>query len=185
MKNTTHTISDVDIIRQSLNKPWLFSILVGRYEKAFLRKSMSILHSKEAAEDAVQEVFLKIYKNAQQFSEQPHASFRSWAYKILMNVCYDELARRKRRQQVAGFDFADLDQMGFVDGQTEHTPDYSYIQVVLSRMPFGLARVLQLYFFEEKSQKEIAIQEHISLSAVRSKMHRAKKNFKDILLKTI
>ncbi len=179
MKHNNHTLTDALVLKQSTVKPWLFSVIVGRYQKAFLRKSLSILKSQELAEDVVQDTFLKIYKHAEQFSERPQASFRSWAYKILINTCYDEVARRNKARIVQGFDFADLDSMGVVESVVP--VDHSYVHVVMSRMPHGLSRFLRLYFFEEKSQKEIAEQEHMTVSAVRSRIHRAKQSFRIVL----
>ena len=182
MKKTKHKISDGEILRQSLSRPWMFSMLVQKYQKPFLRKSIKVLHSKEAAEDAVQDTFLKIYKNAQKFSEKRNASFNSWAYKILLNTCYDEVARKKKAN-LETFEFADLDSI--VPMQTEDTATVSYVQSVLQKMPKNLSHFLKLYFFEEKSQKEIAEEQGMTEVAVRSRIHRAKKYFKNIALQYI
>ena len=47
------------------------------------------------AEDAVQETFLKIHRAATTYTGE--ASFSTWAFRILVNTCYDVLRRRKRR----------------------------------------------------------------------------------------
>lgn len=177
-KHIVHTLSDSEVLRQSALRPWMFSMLVDRYQKAFLRKSMKMLGSNEAAEDAVAETFLKIYKNAHQFSERKGASFRSWAYKILINTCYNELARRTKARQVESYGFADLDAIS--SASDDSGDNRSYVQSVMARMPKSLSRFLELYFFEEKSQREIAESEHMSEVAVRSRIHRAKKSFRDI-----
>ena len=175
---TLHTLSDSEVLHQSADRPWMFSMLMDRYQKPFLRKSMKMLGSSEAAEDAVADTFLKIYKNAHQFSDRRGASFRSWAYKILVNTCYNELARRAKSKIVEAYDFADLDVIGSTSDDFGDTR--SYVHSIMSRMPRSLAHFLELYFFEEKSQKEIAQQERMSEVAVRSRIHRAKKSFKDI-----
>ncbi|HEY6050597.1 MAG TPA: RNA polymerase sigma factor, partial [Thermoanaerobaculia bacterium] len=51
------------------------------------------------AEDAVQEAFLKIYRGAGSF--RGTAAVSTWIYRILVNVCYDALRRRKRRSEDA------------------------------------------------------------------------------------
>ena len=157
-------------------------MLIDKYQKSFLRKSVSILRSKEAAEDAVQDTFLKIYKNAEKFKEKKGANFNSWAYKILTNTCYDEITRKKKENQES-FDFADLDVI--MPMQTEDVGTVSYVQSILERMPKNLSYFLKLYFFEDKSQKEIAVSEGMTEVAVRSRIHRAKKYFKNIALQYI
>jgi RNA polymerase sigma-70 factor (ECF subfamily) len=47
------------------------------------------------AEDAVQEAFLKIYRGAKTF--RGGAAFSTWAYRVLVNACYDALRRRRSR----------------------------------------------------------------------------------------
>lgn len=161
----------------------MFGMLVDRYEKAFLRRGMYILHSHEDAQDAVQETFLKIFKYAHKFIERENASFQSWAYKILINTCYSRSTRKTSdSNHVQAVDSQDLDLMGSTNGLLDKE-NASFVTSVLSRLPHKLSRLLLLYFFEDKTYEEIAIAENLSLSAVRSGLHRAKKQFKNIALK--
>lgn len=176
------SLSDAQILQDSREQPWLFGLLVDRYEKAFLRKGLYILHSQEDAEDAVQDTFLKIYKYAHKFSERKNASFKSWAYKILTNTCLTNVARRtNERIHVKTMEFIDLDIADRTDTLLD-TERVSFVESVLSCLPRNLSRLLSLYFFENKTYEEIAILENLSLSAVRSALHRAKKQFKNIAL---
>jgi len=167
--------TDAEILRSSLKDPKMFGMLVDKYEKLFLRKALYLIHSRETAEDAVQDTFLKIYKNAGRFSEKEGANFSSWAYKILTNTCYDYLAKKS---MVTRLDLADLD----VSAQS--TPDnreeVSFVHSIMKRLPERLSRLLYLYFFEEKSYEEIASIEEQSISAIKSGLYRARKQFKQI-----
>jgi len=180
--NTKVPLRDVQILKDSQNYPWMFGMLVDRYEKAFLRKGIYILHSKEDAEDAVQETFLKIYKYAHKFSERKGASFKSWAYKILTNTCLTKASRRTNDHvHIKVTDSVDLDVMGSTDA-LPNMEKASFVKSVLSRLPRNLSRLLHLYFFEDMTYEEIAIMEDMTLSAVRSGLHRAKKQFKSIAI---
>lgn len=158
---------------------------MDRYQTLFLRKATSLLRSRDLAEDAVQETFLRIYKHAQGFAEQEGASFRSWAYRILNNTCLTIIERRSQEdQKMRRVDFTELDATGAAE--IHHLSDkVSLVQSVLVRLPEKLSRLLKLYFFEEKSYEEIAQAEDISLSAVKSGLHRAKKQFKAIAVDLI
>jgi len=57
----------------------------------------NLLGSPSEAEDAVQETFLKIYRAASSF--RGSASLSTWAYRVLVNTCYDLLRRRARRPE--------------------------------------------------------------------------------------
>src|SRR3989344_5685244 len=100
-KQSTNTdlvasMSDEELLKHSFDKPHLFEKLLNRYEEAFLRKAYYILGTKEAAEDAVQDAFVKIYKNARRFQPQPGAGFKSWGYRILVNTCFTAYKKHKR-----------------------------------------------------------------------------------------
>ena len=60
-------LSDEMILARSQAEPWLFAILLERYEAAFLRKAKSIVWSELDAEEVVQDAFTKIYINAAKF----------------------------------------------------------------------------------------------------------------------
>ncbi|HTR03686.1 MAG TPA: RNA polymerase sigma factor [Thermoanaerobaculia bacterium] len=59
--------------------------------------AMNLLGRHADAEDAVQEAFLRIFRGAARF--RGGASLSTWAYRILVNVCYDTLRRGKRRPE--------------------------------------------------------------------------------------
>jgi RNA polymerase sigma factor (sigma-70 family) len=178
-------LSDKEILANSRENPRMFGIIVDRYQDAFLRKATGILHSRDLAEDAVQETFLKIYKYAASFKEQKGATAKSWMYRILVNTCCTlYVQKKKERGHVELVDFSETD---FASPE-EETPEESnrpHIDAMLAKMPDNLSRMLRLYFLEEKSQKEIAKAEGMTLEAVRTRIHRAKKFFRDISIKTL
>ena len=53
------------------------------------------------------------------------------------------------------------------------------VLMALSRIPEAAARILTLQFLEGKTQEEIAVMEGLSVPAVKTRVHRAKKTFKD------
>ena len=155
----------------------MFGILVDRYQEAFLRKANYVLRSRDDAEDAVQETFLKIYKNGPRFEEKVGASFSSWAYRILVNTCYTYLSKKQ-------VELRDVDEFGSRDKDIGNE-EFSLVHSILARLPAKLSRLLSLYFLEDKSYQEIADIEQVSLSAVKSGLHRAKKQFKEVAVKII
>lgn len=178
-------LSDARILKDSQNYPWMFGMLVDRYQEPFLRKASYVLHSKDDAEDAVQDTFLRIYRHAHKFAEREDASFSSWAYRILTNTCYTYASRKAvDNSRVMAVDFEDLDVYTSPD-VSESREQASFVRSVLSRLPHKLSRLLSLYFLEDKSYEEIAQAESISLSAVRSGLHRAKKQFKNIAIEMV
>src|SRR6267378_3666809 len=74
-----------------------FEGLVHRYDRDVLRIALNILHRPEAARDVYQESFLKIYKNLSRFRFE--CSFYTWIYRVVTNVCLDQLRRRNSRPE--------------------------------------------------------------------------------------
>jgi RNA polymerase sigma-70 factor (ECF subfamily) len=74
-----------------------FEELVHRYDRDVLRIALNILHKPEDARDVYQEAFLKVYKNLHRFRFE--CSFYTWIYRIVTNVCLDQLRRRSSRPE--------------------------------------------------------------------------------------
>ncbi len=174
--------SDEEVLLSSVSHPSLFAALVRKYEEPFMRKARSIVHDEEAAEDIVQEAFTKIYLNANKFKTVEGATFSSWGYRILINTALTHYTRRKRQ----GLMTAKLD-----DEIWDILPDKSLRQFekreamdevasILSRMPPVFAKALSAFFIEGKSQEEMAKAEGVSVGAIKTRVHRAKKEFRKI-----
>lgn len=176
--------SDEEILALSVTQPDIFYVLVNRYQEAFLRKAGQILtHNSEAARDIVQDTFVKIYLNAGKFKIQEGASFKSWGYKILINSCFTKYKKIKNEQvylQDLDPEIQDLVPSKAESELYEQKLDTDYVLSVISKLPVMLGRVLKLYTIEGKSQKDIAKLEGISLGAVRARIHRAKKELKNM-----
>jgi RNA polymerase sigma-70 factor (ECF subfamily) len=175
-------MSDEQILVASLSHPSLFALLVRKYEEAFLRKAASIVHEREEAEDIVQEAFAKIYINASKFKTVEGASFSSWGYRILINTALTHYQKRKRE----GGRVVELDEeiWALIPDknlrQFEKKEFVDEVASVLSRMPNTFARVLASFFIEGKTQEEIAREEGVSVGAIKTRVHRAKAEFKKV-----
>ncbi len=175
-------MGDEEILSASVGTPSLFALLVRKYEEAFLRKAQSIVREREAAEDIVQEAFTKIYLNAAKFKKQEGAQFSSWGYRILINTALTHYARRKRRGGAeVGLDeeiWALIPDRNLKQFEKREVQDL--VASVLSRMPQPMARALSAFFIEGQTQEEIAKAEGLSVGAVKTRVHRAKAEFKKI-----
>src|SRR3989338_1839869 len=173
---------DEELLALSVTQPGMFALLVRKYEEPFLRKALSIVREREEAEDVVQEAFTKIYINAKKFKVVEGAQFSSWGYRILINTALTHYQKRKRRGNAEfGLDeeiWALIPDKNL--RQFEKKVLLDEVASVLSRMPAPMARALSLFFIEGKSQEEIAKTEGLSVGAVKTRVHRAKKEFKKV-----
>ncbi|MBI4088624.1 RNA polymerase sigma factor [Candidatus Kaiserbacteria bacterium] len=174
------TLSDAEILARSQKEPSLFAILVRRYETALLRRARAILKSPEDAEEAVQDAFTKMYLYADKYHVQEGASFSSWLYTILNRVAYTKY-RAKSIEWAKHTELLPEHYEALPDARAEFLEDLSVrseVIAALAKLPEAAAKILRLQFIEGKSQEEIATSEQLSIPAVKTRIHRAKKLFK-------
>lgn len=174
------SLEDAVVLARSKREPALFAILVRRYEAALLRRARTILKNPEDAEEAVQDAFTKMYLYADKYHAQEGASFSSWMYTILNRVAYTKY----KVQSIERGKRADLEPEHYEslpDARAEFLEDLTIrdeVLAALAKLPETAAKILRLQFIDGKSQEEIAESEDLSIPAVKTRVHRAKKLFK-------
>ena len=74
-----------------------FDSLVRRYDRSVLRLALHMLGQEQDAQDVHQEAFIKAYRHLANFRFE--CSFYTWLYRIVTNLCLDQLRRRKSRRE--------------------------------------------------------------------------------------
>jgi RNA polymerase sigma-70 factor (ECF subfamily) len=89
---------DDDLIREAQRGDRsAFDSLVRRYDQSVLRLALHVLGNEQDAQDVHQEAFLKAYRHIGNFRFE--CSFYTWLYRIVTNLCLDQLRRRKTRRE--------------------------------------------------------------------------------------
>ena len=180
--SSTNEVEDWDdeqILQVARSQPWLFVVLVRRYEEPFLRKARSIIHNPLDAEEVVQDTFTKIYVHADKYEPQSGAKFSSWAYRILMNTAftrYQKLVKEGQR-----FTSLDPEFEQFIGEQKEHSgfaEKRDGIERILERLPKHFAFVLRLHYLERWSHQDIAAETGENVGTIKARIHRAKAAFR-------
>jgi len=172
-------LSDEEVLSRAQAEPWLFTVLLERYQSAFLRKARSIIFNELDAEEVVQDAFTKIYINAHRFEIREGAKFSSWAYTILVNTAltrYQKCVKEGKRTMLLDPEFEQ--QLGEMKGHDAFNQDRDAIERILERLPGHFAGVLRLHYLEHWSHKDIAAETGESVGAVKSRIHRAKAEFR-------
>lgn len=168
------TLPDEVVLHHALTAPDAFEVIVGRYEDAFRSAARRIV-GLDDAEDAVQETFVRMYIHAPKYIKQKDAKFSSWAYAILVRVCYTIYSKNKKRATFTlDSDVTDEIEDFSVKELREYGVDKDYLLSLISKLPSLLKRTLELYIFDHKSEKEIAEIEGVSHGVVRTRISRAK-----------
>ena len=177
--NSSAAPSDEELLALSLKKPSIYNELLSRYEAPFRRKVREVLGERPEIDDILQETFVKIYLHGGKFQKQEGASFKSWAYKILLNTTFTHYQKLKKDDgALVRPEKEHLEAFPFIPQGDAETSDM--VTSILTRMPSALGRALKLHFLMGMPQKDIATMENVSVSAVKTRIHRAKKEFKRI-----
>jgi RNA polymerase sigma-70 factor (ECF subfamily) len=170
---------DERVLMAARAQPWLFSVIVDRYQEPFLRKARAIVRDPRDAEEIVQDAFTKIYVYADKYEPQSGAKFSSWAYRILMNTAftrYQKLIKEGQR-----FSAIDPEFEQFIGEMREHSgfeEKRDGIERILLRLPEHLSYVLRLHYLERWSQEDIASETGENVGTIKARIHRAKAAFK-------
>ncbi len=172
-------LSDEEILMRSQGQPWIYAVLLERYQDAFMRKARSIVRNELDAEEVVQDAFTKIYIYADKFEVREGAKFSSWAYRILMNTAFTRYQKKiKEGQRVVNIDPEFEQMIGERSGHTGFEEQRDAIDRVLARMPGHFVYVLRLHYLEHWSHADIADETGETVGTIKARIHRAKEAFR-------
>ncbi len=172
---------DEEILIQSLNNPRLFECLVSKYQDSFLRTANRVLNNIEEAQDAVQDAFVKIYFNAKKFKKQEGIEFKSWAFKILFNTALTRYRKTKRLKAEAVYDDTLLVKDGNSEIDFKRRDEQDLIESAFKQMPEDLSSILRQHYLNDMPYTTISASNGMTIGAIKMKLFRARKLFKDIL----
>lgn len=179
---TKEELTDEEVLALSVSDPEVFVYIVRRYEDAFKRKVRKVLRKEEDVEDVVQEAFTKIYLHAERFKKVEGASFKSWGYTIVMNTAFT-VYRKKQRETSRTAEIPVEFYESLPDTVHEESFGTEMRDVVFSifaKMPETLSRVLDRHFLQQIPQQVIAEEEGVTVGAIKTRVHRAKAEFRKL-----
>ena len=178
-------LTDEELAARSATDTFFFGELVKRYEQVLLRYVMRRSHaSKEDAEDIIQNSFIKMYRNINDFDT--NLRFSSWAYRITHNELIDWYRKQKSRPQLA-ISSDDEDVFALIAGEMNieksaiQNETKNEIKKIITKLDEKYQEIVFLRFFEEKSYEEIADILKIPPGTVAVRLSRAKKLLEESL----
>jgi len=156
--------------------PQAFSALVELYQTPVYNLCYRMLNNAGDAEDAAQETFLRAYKSMKKYDDS--RSFPTWLMSIAAHYCIDQL--RKRRMTIVSTE--DLPYFEVVEGKpgpesimTQRQEQENVRKLLHTINPVDRAAVV-MYYWNELSYQEISQALDLTESAVKSRLHRARRS---------
>jgi RNA polymerase sigma-70 factor (ECF subfamily) len=172
-------VSDRELMEKvKSDDTFAFSILVDRYKVRLFNLVYRLLRNKEEAEDLLQETFLRVYK--ERASYDPAYCFSTWVYTITLNLCRNELKRRKK------FKFFGID---LIKNSREYAAQEvkncnclsSTLEKAIHSLPVKYRTVFLLRDVNQLSYEQISQSLRIPMGTVKSRVNRARLMLRDRL----
>jgi len=153
-----------------------FQELFRRYHSVVWRVCYSYMRNREDAEDLIQDVFFKVYRNLHQF--EGRSSFKTWLYRVTINTCQNEIRRRGRRPQEAETEMEAIAEV-IPSGQSvekvyQAEQRRQLLAEALASLDPGISEILYMKDMEERPYNEIADLLDIGVSAAKMRVQRAR-----------
>lgn len=179
--------TDEELVLLALENQDFYECLVERYEEKLSRYIRRIsASSKEDVEDLLQEIFVAVYRNLNDFDQG--LKFSSWIYRIAHNKTISSWRKTKSRPQMVRSEEAqELVKIVSSDEDMakdlEKKFDSKQVEKILQNMDEKYREVLVLKFIEDKDYQEISDILKKPMGTVGTLIRRAKKQFRDIVEK--
>ena len=159
-----------------------FRRLVERHQDRLVRLCQRLLHDREEALDAAQEVFIKAYRKAGKL--EPKGELYTWLYRVATNHCFNKLRRRRIVRFLPIGNTFEEEPLGWEPPDRAPAPDrqlaarerWRATRDAIARLPESQRAVLVLAKFEGLSYRRIAETLQITEGAVESRLFRAMRN---------
>lgn len=146
------------------------SFYIHKYHSTVYHLAYSYLKNPDDAEDIVQETFLRLYLSNNKFDTDENV--KAWLIRVAINLSKDMLKSSWLRGRT------ELDRDIPEEEKTDDT-----ISEIIEKLKPEYRAVILLFYYEGYSVKEIAEINEISVSAATTRLSRARKQLKKLLLK--
>jgi RNA polymerase sigma-70 factor, ECF subfamily len=166
-------VGEAELLQRCLQgdeRAW--EILFQRNRGMIYRHCYALVHDAKIAEDLTLEAFIHAYEHLKEFRRE--ARFSTWLWRIAHNLSLNYLKKQHPESQFREELLPKSQLIAKEKFEKESLIPY------LERLPPKLKNVLELYLFQELSQKEIAVQLKIPYGTVRSRLFYARKKIKEL-----
>ncbi len=176
-------LKDKRVINQPANlmNHHTFLRLIDPVKDKIFRLALRLLISKEAAEDATQEVILKIWNRKDKVKD--YANIEAFMISVTKNYCLDQLKAKRNNNLRINHTNYDNNELS-VHSQAELNDEMEQIDRILEMLPVQQKVIFQLRDIEEYEFTEISEITKMKVTAIRVALSRARKKIKEELLKT-
>lgn len=159
-----------------------FSVLVEKYQSLVYTVVYRVVKNKEIAEEVAQDTFVKAFRSLQKYRGE--AKFSTWLYTIAYRKSLDAIKSNKRIMTSELIEEINEGEIEVVTDALNYLQVKERKQIIadsILKLPEEEAAIVTLYYFDEKSIKEIVEIIGLSQDNVKIKLYRSRKKLYSIL----
>jgi len=185
MNRDLKNLSDETLcLSASLGNTYAFEMIIDRWERKIYSLASRFLSNREDAEDATQEIFLKVYTKSHTFNG--NSSFKTWLYSVALNSINDHRRKTRRKHTLIDEKIIDDEKANNVDYGNPHDPYetvhknqfINLLKTSMSKLPEKQRTVLMLKEYNDLTFEEIADVLRCPVSTVKSRLYKGLENLK-------
>lgn len=158
-KSQSLTDNELVVLVREKN-PERYAEIIGRYQGKLFAYLYRLIGNKDEAEDLLQDVFIKVYKNLHSYDSE--RKFSSWIYRIAHNEAVNYIKRKSLKRFISWEDISStkdkLESRSQEDGADEawmRKETVRDVDAAINLLPAKYKQVLLLRYFSDKSYEEI------------------------------
>ena len=171
------------IIQAAKENKEKFAVLYEHYVSQIYYFLLSRIRNQELAEDLTSMTFAKVLEKLDRYDT---GNFRAWLYRIAHNTMIDHIRKNKRivneeDKVLEYFSNKNQNEEKSIDDKIDKDMQIGRVKLAIAKLPENYQQVLNLRYFSDLSNKEIAISLKCRENNVAVKLHRAIKKLNNIL----
>jgi RNA polymerase sigma-70 factor, ECF subfamily len=174
-----------------MTDPEIFEVFVRNYQDMVFSTALRLIGNPADAEDIAQTVFLKAYERFAELAHSPAVA--GWLKAVATNLSLNHLSRYRARWRFFSEMRSEEDDGEFVEDQPApdaleqslaQADDRRWLENAIHQLPAAQRVPLVLYHFQDHSYEEIASALRVSLTKVKTDIHRGRQALRKIILRS-
>lgn len=141
-----------------------------------MRVATVVTKNQSTAADAVQEAFIRVYRNIEEFDEDK--AFKPWFYRILINECNRYF---KKQSNIIPIDMSEKEHLE-VQLDSHHFEEYEDLYEAIKKLDDTQRIPLVLKYLNDLTDMDIALALELNINTVKSRLFKGKRKLKELLL---
>jgi RNA polymerase sigma-70 factor (ECF subfamily) len=176
------SLVDTDEEKQSIKR------IYEKHHDFFFRIAYRYLQTKEDADDAVHNLFLKIIMNKLKILSFDDTNFLNWSVSIIRHICIDTLRKRKHFADSYSLDGVDSDNIASIDEPVDFIVDnresYGLLKVAFSELSEIEQLIMEMKYVDNLKFSEIGEKANLTNNQINAILRRARKKMR-VKLKSV